>query len=799
MASRKNRKKRSGKQTLTPETPPAPTPQPARLWISLGVALCCVVGAALFYFTKSDAPQPAPSAASASEYSAADSCAACHSEIAEAFSQTGMARSFYPPSLDSALSTPADFYHNESDRHYRVFERDGKYFQRRHQVIDGSEENIVEKEIHFVMGSGNHARSYLHRDRLGKIVQLPLGWYAENGGFWAMSPGYDQPSHKGFRREISFDCMFCHNSYPEIAEGADSPGNDPLFPGEIPHGIDCQRCHGPGGAHIRAVSAGESESVVREAILNPAALSAERQLEVCMQCHLETTSRPLPYAVRRIDRGIFSYRPDEPLADYILHFDQAEGDDRDHFEIAHAAYRLRKSKCFIESPTLTCTTCHDPHSTATPGAAACESCHKSIPLASHPTDPDCVKCHMPSRRTDDVVHVVMTDHYIQRNPPQSDLLQALTESTEPNYQGPVELYYPKRLPESPSNELHRALAQVIEGSAGPAPLAAAINTHDSDESEFHFHLAESLWKSGDEALAFEHYDSALARQPGHLVASRNFSAALIEAGQPARAEAILRAALEFAPDDPKTWNNLGEALLYQEKAGDAVGALQRAISLDPDLVEAHTNLALSYSRQSADADAQAAAREAIRLQPDSAVAHNVLANLLGPDAEPSYRTALRYDPDYPEALYNYGSWLASAGRLDEAERRLRQAVRIRPEFTDALNNLGNVVATRGELDEAIRLFRQAISHQPKQPQAHLNLGVALLNRGDMNGAVQTLSTAAKLAPSDGRTLLTLGIALAEQGDLTSAVSRLQEASKTRDPSIREAALEALGQLSTTSP
>ena len=43
--------------------------------------------------------------------------------------------------------------------------------------------------------------------------------------------------------------------------------------------------------------------------------SRERSLEVCMQCHLETTTNLLPHALRRSGRGYFSYDPAEPLAE----------------------------------------------------------------------------------------------------------------------------------------------------------------------------------------------------------------------------------------------------------------------------------------------------------------------------------------------------------------------------------------------------------------------------------------------------------------------------------------------------
>jgi hypothetical protein len=92
-------------------------------------------------------------------------CAQCHAFIAGNFRKTGMARSFYrltPQNLVEDLKSAKAFYHEASDSYFAMIERGGKYYQRRWQRgFDGKETNMEEKQIDFVLGSGNHARTYL--------------------------------------------------------------------------------------------------------------------------------------------------------------------------------------------------------------------------------------------------------------------------------------------------------------------------------------------------------------------------------------------------------------------------------------------------------------------------------------------------------------------------------------------------------------------------------------------------------------------------------------------------------------
>src|SRR5260370_15479319 len=75
------------------------------------------------------------------------------------------------------------FFHARSGRHYQVFRRDGRFFQRRYELDSrGIELNVFEQEATYAIGSGNHARTYLHRSESGEVTQLPVTWYTQARG-----------------------------------------------------------------------------------------------------------------------------------------------------------------------------------------------------------------------------------------------------------------------------------------------------------------------------------------------------------------------------------------------------------------------------------------------------------------------------------------------------------------------------------------------------------------------------------------------------------------------------------------
>ncbi|MBZ5609760.1 MAG: tetratricopeptide repeat protein [Acidobacteriia bacterium] len=699
-------------------------------------------------------------------------CATCHAKIYETYQRTGMARSFYRPQSDNVVEdyrTNNRYFHQASGTYFTMLERGGKYYQRRYQLgFQGKETNVDEKEIDYVMGSGNHVRTYLHRTGAGALLELPLAWYAEKGGYWAMNPGYDKPDQPDARRKISYECMFCHNAYPRIPAGSDQLRAEPLFPGASPEGIDCQRCHGPGRRHVEiARTAGASEQAIRSAIVNPARLDPDRQMEICMQCHLETTSFPFPHSILKYDRGQFSYRAGEPLADFLLAFDHAAaGPAEDRFQIVNSVYRLRMSECFLRSSgKLQCTTCHDPHDIPRGEQAArhyngvCLECHTGafrnlVAAGRHTAATACVDCHMPKRRTADVVHAVMTDHYIQRRKPESDLLAEMPEPHGPEivYHGEVVPYYPKPLDSTGENELYLALAQVREENnveRGLAQFSAAIKKLRPSRAEFYVELADAWVKRSQAENAIPLYQEAVRRKPDSLAGWLGLGNAFEQVRHENDAVAAFRRATELYPADAAAWQKLGEVYVKQGQKAEAAAALEKSIELDGEVPEAHYALATLRAQPGGEPDrAEASFREAIRLQPDYAQARMNLAILLfrrnrADEAEYEFQAALRARPDYALGHFNYGLMLGVLHRVGQARSEFTAALRADPKYAEAHQELAKLAEAGGQADEAIREYSEAVRIRPELSQSQLALGAALARRGNLTEARPHLNLAAR--------------------------------------------------------
>jgi Flp pilus assembly protein TadD len=137
------------------------------------------------------------------------------------------------------------------------------------------------------------------------------------------------------------------------------------------------------------------------------------------------------------------------------------------------------------------------------------------------------------------------------------------------------------------------------------------------------------------------------------------------------------------------------------------------------------------------------------------VAHEHLARQLAvrQDADGAARhfaEALRANPRYYEAWYNWGNVLIRQGRPAEAAARYQEALRLQASQPDAHMGLGTAYAMLGDFPAAEREYREAVRLRPDWPDALTNLAMALKNQGRPAEAMPYLLDAVRLDPQNAR-------------------------------------------------
>ncbi len=412
---------------------------------------------------------------------------------------------------------------------------------------------------------------------------------------------------------------------------------------------------------------------------------------------------------------------------------------------------------------------------------------------------------MPSRRAGDVVHVVMTDHYIQRRKPDRDLLAPLDEVHDTGrtaYRGEVALMYPPSLPPTAETELYLAVAQVTDGSnltAGIPRLQKAIDRYRPAQAEFYFALAGAYGKVRQYEKAVSCYQEAFSRKPDYPAARLDCAAALRSLGRQAEATRMLASAVAASPRNSLLLNALGESYLQSARIDEAIQTLRRALSIDSGLPEIYVNLSAALSRKNSAGEVIDVLRDALRISPNLAAAHSNLATILAAQgdfvqAKYHFEKAIAARPDSATTHYNYGRALAQKSMWEEAEAELETALNLDSHFAEADTSLGILLARRGQTDAAIDHYRQALQAKPDLAEAHFNLGMELFRRGDFLAAEPHFEAVLRSNPNDGPAHLYLGRALASDGKYEAAMPHLQKAAGSPQPDVRAAAVDALSKI-----
>lgn len=369
-----------------------------------------------------------PSGITRPGYVGDSSCLGCHKDESDSFAQTSHhLTSFHigehPLHGSFRKGSNVLVIHNaksgsgEIDLLFRMDEKDGKAYE---TAVMGRTPHVeTETEsIDLVVGSGKRGQSYLYWDG-DALYQLPISYWTD-GGKWINSPGYTDGT-ADFTRPIDPRCIECHATY--IRPVTEGPKVNRYDRNSVVPGISCETCHGPGAEHATDMLARPRlPSNSPGKILNPAKFPRERQVDLCALCHNGTAGQEIAPA--------FSYLPGEPLEEHVS---AGNGPQVEHVSVhGNQAGLLERSRCYKESGSLTCSTCHNVHAPERPTAyyaAKCLTCHERnncgfLAKPSNSTAKNCIDCHMPIEPATAVmpitagkaVHTAMHNHWIKVHP-----------------------------------------------------------------------------------------------------------------------------------------------------------------------------------------------------------------------------------------------------------------------------------------------------------------------------------------------------------------------------------------------
>lgn len=500
-------------------------------------------------------------------------CGTCHREIAASYAKTTMARGSGLARDGAAGIVPGGFRHAASGVDYRVFLRESAlYLSFGRDATSARPALHGEQKLLYFVGSGQRGRTFLYQQG-NQWFEAPINYYSKKA-LWDMAPNFGSATTMPTPLPVDANCLHCHAT--AVANALPEARNRFSAAPFAQAGIGCSACHGDPTAHLAAEGHGP--------IVNPGKLSPARRDSACLNCHLEGDA-----AVFRPNTSPASFRPGDDLDRYAVYFVKASA-QAGGGRAASQWEALLRSACKAGVPggggqpakpgagdALTCTTCHDPHSSP-PAAqrfafyrAKCLTCHTGTMMATQhfPKQPDCATCHMPTRNTTDISHNQSTDHNIQRNPAQANLrFAALSETTELVPVGKATVTY---------RDLGLAYAQLAErGDRASGEKALALLSRaeaalgNQTDTPVRVQLGFLYQRSGDAAKARTEYEAALRADPFEPTALGNL--AVLDAGSGHTAEAVKLLGRVVAADPTQTAAGLNLAFI-QCRLGDKAAAL----------------------------------------------------------------------------------------------------------------------------------------------------------------------------------------------------------------------------------
>lgn len=321
-------------------------------------------------------------------YAGAVSCRQCHQAVYDSFLNTAHFNATAKAGTKNILGNFNNgqniFSYNDSVKIVMEKRDSGNY-----QVLylNGKEQHAYRFDILF---GYRHAQTSLYWQG-ERLYELPVSYYHELN-VWGTSPGPSYTAdHPRFDRLVGEGCFDCHSSNFSTNTTMNSDNFDRQT---AVYGIDCERCHGPAMNHVNYHF--ENPGIKTAAyIIKGKDLSQSQKLDACAICHSGNDKAQV--------QSRFLFKMGDTLGYFFMPFGNKTTEPDVH---GNQMGLLAQSKCFSVK-TMSCGTCHDPHTNASSDPAfysqKCLGCHTvesnnfcpQYKTAGESIKSNCIDCHMP--------------------------------------------------------------------------------------------------------------------------------------------------------------------------------------------------------------------------------------------------------------------------------------------------------------------------------------------------------------------------------------------------------------------
>ncbi|MEM1403816.1 MAG: tetratricopeptide repeat protein [Pseudomonadota bacterium] len=708
----------------------------------------------------------APSVHGEATYVGTASCAGCHADEMEAWTDSHHDLAMQRPSEATVLGD----FDNAFFDHYGVITRFRREGDRYLVNTDGPDGELRDYEVEWVFGVYPLQQYLLQLDR-GRLQTLSVTWdarpAAEGGQRWYhLYPdegiSHDDPLHwTGPYQNWNTRCAECHSTDVKKNYDAASRTFDTTF---FEEDVGCEACHGPGSGHVSAAkksrlagipnagflvdlaARGEWEYAEGASIAHRrTALNGQQQIDTCGRCH-----------ARRGTLG--AYVHGQPLSDthrLSLLGSPLYHNDGQILDEVYVYGSFLQSK--MHQAGVVCSNCHEPHSNKlrAEGNGICAQCHRPDVFDTtqhhhHPVESagaQCANCHMPASVYMGVD--ARRDHSMRVPRPDLSLVAGSPNACTLCHKDQDDSWALAALDEwgvarkDTSSHVATAMAALQRGDTRSVPTLRQI-AGNSDEP--------AIWR----ATALERAGAAADGPTLELART------LLGADDPLLRTSAVRVIQQLPPQqrfgllapmtkDPVTGVRLEVAMgladipLDQLRAGDqqvlleAFNEYRQVLGEHADMPSMQLQLGLFH-----------------------------LSRGDFPSAEAAYREALHLNPQLVGAYLNLADLLRSQQREEEAREQLMAALAIAPESGDAMHALGLLEARARNQQAAMKWLGAAAQIETQGSRHRYVFAIAQHDFGDPQSALVTLRKLHAALPADETALLALTNYTAEAGNISSA-------------------------------